>query len=514
MNATDTGSLFDYLRAIRRRWMVVVGITALVTGAALVASLSSAKQYDASVEILVRDQVPINTLLDPSATFNSNDPERQVNTEVQLIKAAGTAHAAQRLLGLPRSAKQLLDQISTSASSTSDIVKLRARDRSPVLAAKIANAFADAYVQFRLQTARGHYQQAANLARQQLLALGRRDRASGTGRELQARLRELNIAAALQTGGAQIVQRASAPTSPSRPRPILSSALAAFLGLLLGAGAAVMLELVDRRFKDEAGIEDFFGLPILGGIPRPARRETAIGDHAQREAYGLLAANLRLTTPTQSSVLLVTSPGSEDGKTSVTLGLARAVAHLGLRVIAIEADLRRPTFARYATISRSGGLVGVLTGEEELASALRWVDANTLEPQSTDGHDGGSLGILAAGAIPTNPQRLLSQAGTGALLDDARLMADVVLIDTPPIGTVNDSVTLCRFVDRVVLVARLNRTTKDAGRRALRALRNLDVVVEGFVVTDAAARESYSYYPSPRARRLEAAPRAAEPHGG
>ena len=73
---------------------------------------------------------------------------------------------------------------------------------------------------------------------------------------------------------------------------MLSGALGLVLGLVLGIGAALMLNLVDRRFKDEREVEDFFGMPMLAAIPRPARRGSDLDDAAQREAYGLLASNL------------------------------------------------------------------------------------------------------------------------------------------------------------------------------------------------------------------------------
>jgi Mrp family chromosome partitioning ATPase len=108
--------------------------------------------------------------------------------------------------------------------------------------------------------------------------------------------------------------------------------------------------------------------------------------------------------------------------------------------------------------------------------------------------DGLSFAVLPAGAVPSHAARLLARPEMGDIVETARSLADVVLIDTPPIGTVNDSVTLARFVDKVIVVARLNRTTKDAARRALRVLRNLDVELTGVAVTDAPLDGQYAYY--------------------
>jgi polysaccharide biosynthesis transport protein len=493
MNGSETTQLLDYLRAVRQRWRLVALVVAVATGVAIAVSLSADKQYDASAQLLLRGQEPVNTLLDPNSGGGSSDPERELNTAVELITVAANAHAVRRQLGLARSADELLEQVETDTTSTSNIVTLTARDRDPLTAARIANAFATTYVQFRVSSARRRYQEAAGLAQRQLLSLSPEDR-RGTpqGRALQERVRDLQIAAALQTGGAEVVRRASVPTSPSRPRPKLSAALGLFLGLVLGVGAALLLNLADRRLRDEQEIETFFDLPILAAIPRPRRADVA-DDPAQREAYGLLAANLRLSTGgTAISVVMVTSPSPGEGKTSVTIGVARAFARLGLRVIAIEGDLRRPAFGRYVDVGASEGLSGVLGGSA-LERELIWLEPAELTPVDKDDVD-GAIGLLPAGKLPDNPQRALSAPEMGAVIEIARSIADVVLVDTAPVGTVNDAAVVARFVEGIALVARLNQTTKDAGRRANRTLRNLRADVLGVVVTDAGGSERHMYY--------------------
>jgi capsular exopolysaccharide synthesis family protein len=265
------------------------------------------------------------------------------------------------------------------------------------------------------------------------------------------------------------------------------------LGLLLGIALALVLAFADRRLKDEDVIEDVFEMPVIAAIPPPPRRGD---DHMQREAYGMLAANIRLGMTGDAYTVMVTSPSPEEGKTSVSIGLARALTRLGVRVILIEADLRRPTFARYTGIASPGGLTGLLSGtSSHLAHELVWVDAQSLKPVTLeDLKEGLTFAVLSAGDTPPHAQRLLARPTMAEVLETARSLSDVVIIDTPPIGTVNDSVTLARFVDSIVVVARLNRTTKDAARRALRLLRNLPSELAGVVVTDARYEEQTAYY--------------------
>lgn len=494
MKDNEASQLLDSVRAIRRRWRLVAITTALTTLVALAISLSGDKRYDATAKLLLRDRDAISSVLQPSGRVASSDPERELNTDVNLIKSNATANAVSRELRLGRSRDELLDQVTTKIDHTSYIVSLSVRDTDPRRAAAIANAFAQAYVDFRVRYARESYENAAELARTQLEQLAPEDRDTPEGRALEARRRELQIDAALQTGGAQIVRRASIPQSASRPRPLLSGALGLLCGLLLGAGGALGLKLFDRRLTAEEDVEDIFELPILAAIPRPARRHASqLDDPAQREAYGLLAANLRFSAVGgESSVVLVTSPAPGEGKTTVTLGTACALARLGLRVIAIEADLRRPAFRRYLKVPRSTGLTDVIAGTATLAEALVWLGTDTLEPVADSQSE--AFAVLPAGELPDNPQRTLYDPAVLSLLEAARDLADVVLIDTAPVGTVNDAVALSSLVDSIAIVARLNLTTRDSVRRALRGLRNLDGKLAGVVITAADNRQKDSYY--------------------
>ena len=490
---SNSFQLIDYVRAIRRRWPVVVVITFLVAAAALTASFASEKQYDGSTELLFTQETA-NSLLPEEFRVETNDPERELNTAVSLITNENVTRAVRRELKLSVSDADLRANLETETTSSSDIITLTFRDPDPKLAASIANAFAEQYVSFRRRSARARYVDVARLTQARLDALSPEERNGAEGARLRARRDELETSAALQTGGVEIVSRASPADSPSRPRPKLSFAVGLFLGLLLGAIVALALEFVDRRLKDEESIEETFDLPILAAIPPPPRR--GVDDHLQREAYGMLAANVRLGANTESQVVMVTSPSPEEGKTSVSLGLARALARIGVRVIVIEADLRRPSIARYTDLPSGGGLTRLLAQPgTHLAQEITWLDAATMEPVTLDGlKDGLSFAVLTAGAAPPHPQRLLARPEMADIVETARSLAGVVIVDTPPIGTVTDAVAVAPLVDVIVVVARLNKTTKDAARRALRVLSNLTGRLAGVAVTDAHVVDQHGYY--------------------
>jgi tyrosine-protein kinase len=482
------------IRALRRRWKLIGGLTALVVIAALALSLSQTKQYEGVAKVVLSTSERASAIINPEVDTRSDDPERDINTQVELIRFETVAERVNDRLGLDISNDELLDKVETEIEGNSNIVSIKARDPDPEQAAAIATAFADEYAAFRKETARASLNEAAETARVRLDQLSDAERLSPEGRELQARLRQIEIAAAAQQGGVEVARRADVPESVASPKPVRTTVLALVLGFLFAIGTALLFEVVDRRLKEEQDIEEAFGLPILATIPRPARRGTTFmpgADRGQYEGYSALATNLRFyELGAGLEALMFTSPAPGEGKTSVTLGTARALAALDLRVIAIEADLRRPTFSAYG-LSRGRGLSTTLAGVSDLTQALVEVTADTFEPVERVPSRRRTFHVLPAGPVPPNPQALLARPAMTDIIEEARALADVVLLDCPPIGTVSDPVTLANLVDGVVLVSRLNQTTRDGARRTMRTLENLEVQLVGVVVTGGSPGDAY-----------------------
>lgn len=491
--------LREYLRVVRRRWLVLALVTGAVAVVALLLSLAGTKKYDASAVLLLREADPVDAILGNSSEVS--DPERESNTQIGLIKLDPVAEGVEEELDLTVSTSDLLEQVSTEFQGNSDLVEVTVRDESPRLAAAIANAFATEYVAFRRDTARASLEEAAKLANERLESLSAEERESTEGRQLEARLRELEIASSLQTGGVEVVRRASVPTDPAVPRPMLSTFVGLIVGLTLALIIVLLLEFVDRRLKDEEEAQEILELPLIARIPRTARGGDSRRDRLREEAYASLAANLLfIDREERGSVLMVTSPGPSDGKTTVTLGLARALATLSKRVIAVEADLRHPRFAERLSLGHEPGFAGVAGEALGLDSALVEIDAANM--RMNDGSTSGpSFSVLQAGPPINAPQMVLSRPATGQVFAACRQRADFVLVDAPPIGVVHDAITLAGFVDASILVARLGWTTKDVARESLRVLRQLDLEVLGLALTGTERAESYYHREAAAQRR-------------
>ena len=498
---TAAQSIRIYLRQLRRRLPLILALTLIATATAVFLSARSEEQYEATSTILLLDQEPVTTFINPGADQRSFDTERDINTRVGLITVQPVARAVIDELNLDTTPEELLEQVETEVDGTSNIVEIVVRDPSPTQAKAIADAFADSYAAVRKRAAQASLEEAGRAAQSQFDSLSPDQRNSPQGRQLAASVQSLAIAAAGQTGGVEVVRHADVPTEAAAPKPLKTGVIAFILSLLFATALALVLELADRRLRDDEAVEEFFRLPILGAIPRAARR-SADGppgaDPGQHEGYSALATNLRFFElgPDIASVMFTSSvPG--EGKTNVTLGTARALATMNVRVVAVEADMRRPTFGRYGLGASDHGLSTVLAGASPLERALIPVSARSFTPLGgTPGaNEGPSFHVLPAGPIPPNPQALLSRPAMAQLLEQLRSFAEVVLIDTPPLGTVNDPVTLARLVDGIAIVVRLGTTTKDDARRTLRALGNLDTEIFGVVMTDASTSgEAYYGY--------------------
>lgn len=487
---------------------MLASVTALVTAIALAIALTGTKEYDATAVLLLREAEPVNSIL---GTSNSvSDPERESNTQIGLIKLDTIAEVVNEELGLHTSPNALLEEVSTEFQGNSDLVSVTVRDQSPHRAAAIANGFATQYVSFRRETARASLNEAAKLARDRLESLGPEGRESAEGRQLEARIRELEVASSLQTGGVEVVRQASVPVSPAVPKPLLSTVVGLLIGFVLAMLVVILLEFADRRLKDEEEAQALFELPLLARIPGPGRggRVGLRGDRLSEEAFASLAANLLfLEGERRGSALMITSPGAGDGKTSVTLGLARALATLSKRVIAVEADLRHPRFPERLGIDRQPGFTEVAAEAVDLESALIEIDAETMRAAERRAMS-PSFAVLQAGPPLATPQMVLSRPTTSEILAQCRARADFVLVDAPPVGIVHDAITLANFVDAVMLVSRLNWTTKDAARESLRILRQLDLEVLGLALTGTDRSESYYHREAAVQRRPTPAARA------
>jgi succinoglycan biosynthesis transport protein ExoP len=454
---------------------LAVAIVLVAALAALSVSMQRPTSYTATAKVLLGQQRQVDALL--GSSDYSSDPERELNTSVQLITLEPIAEGVRASLGLQEPAAALAGRVTTAIDRNSNIVSIRVRDGDADRAATIANTFADAYRDYRGESARAAVQDAIASAEARL-----REVPAGSERgALRDELTRLQVAEAVQTGGVQVVHQATAASAVRRPRPLTSAIVGGFVGAVLAALMIVVLARTDRRVGGDRDLEDLTGSPVVAHVPRS---RSGAADALVTLGLALMHGQVGRA---QSSVLLLTSAGPDEGTPEVAVGLARALSAIGTHAIVIEADLRTPAFAANLGLPGTGGLAAVLAGVARLDDELVEI--------------GTAAAGLPAGAPAELPQALLASARMSAVVEEACGRADVVLLAGAPAGRVGDSAVLASLVDEVLLVARVDVSRPEELQQAVRALTDAGIPPAGVVSTVRPARRPLAAIVAARRRR-------------
>jgi uncharacterized protein involved in exopolysaccharide biosynthesis len=236
-------SALDLWRRLIRRWDIIAAAVAFgLIGAGLYLQLTD-KQYDASAYIVTSRSQLVTTLFQAGGG-QSADPERDVNTNLEVIASETIAARVRSQLNLGIDIPQLLDRVKVVTKGNSNVFTITARDPQPARSAAIANAFAKQYVRYQGETTRSQFTEGARTVQRRLEGMTPEERASTSGRALSERLQQLQIAASVDTSDVRILDEATPPSHAAvpKPKPVLLIALVVslFLGTACAAGMAVV----------------------------------------------------------------------------------------------------------------------------------------------------------------------------------------------------------------------------------------------------------------------------------
>ncbi len=480
-----TSDRFDLLGALRRRAWLIALCALLVAAVAYLLSEARERRYEATALLgAVQEGGP--TL--PGRNVEPQ-PEREETTATLVASDAVFERTAKRL-GVP------LDKASVNASHVkdSDTVRVTATATQAELAAALANTFAQEYVADRRRREKARLRKAMASIRAALKDI--RTLPGGHERRvmLGQRIDDLRLQIDVATGGLEVAEKAGTPTEPKSPRPRRDAALGGLFGLVLGGALALLWAQADRRVREVSELQGVSELPVLGTIPQsPAlrRKEAPQLRPDDAEAFRVVQANTRFFNRDEDiRSLIVTSAAPGEGKTTVAWNMAVAAASGGMRVLLIEADLRRPCLVERYGLTENGGLTSALVEDRKLADVVQ-------EVPIAGGGNGNSSGfwmeVVTAGRNPPNPAGLIASDRMRAMIAQARDDHDLIVLDTPPVPVISDAIPLLREVDGVIVVSYLGVSTRDAVLRLLTQLRHLDVNVLGLVANGASRGEVYSY---------------------
>jgi len=423
-------------------------------------------------------------------------------------------------LGLDIEASELAGEIVVRPVRDTQLIELSVESSDPQLAMDVANTLPEVFIERNTELQLGRFASSKeNLSKQLTLIESDMETAQQAINDLQdsdsaadqaelARLQTLlaqhqsNYASLLSSyEGIRLAEIQSIdniivdepavlPRDPIRPRPLQNTLLAAVVGCMLAVGVAFLIEYLDDTIKTADDVKSAINLPTLGAVTRIEGAEvedklvtTGHPRSPASEAYRILRTNLQFSAVDKPlRTLLITSASPTEGKSLTAANLGVVMAQVGLSVVIVDTDLRRPS---QHTIFR-------LTREDGLTNALL---------HSNPGPDGylqntmvENLRVLTSGPLPPNPSELLGSERMRGLIEQFREQVDMVIFDSPPCLAVTDAAVLSRQVDGVLLVVDAGASRRELAARAVEDLRKVGGNMLGAVLNRVSPRGSGYYY--------------------
>lgn len=461
----------DYLSIVRKRWVSILLVAAIVIAAAAAATFAATPMYQAHAQVYVsvRNAGTTTDLLQ-----GSNFTQRQVSSYTELVTTPRVLVPVIEHLDLPTTPDALAATITAEAPLNSSIINIRVTSPDPHTASDVANSTADSLA----------------------------DEVSDLERPEQG-------SSPVQISTVRVAAPPESPSSPSVPRNL---ALGVLVGLALGFGLAVLRELLDTRVRTEDDVRAVTDVSVIATVPSDTDAQAhplilQSSPHSQRaEALRRLRTNLQfLDVSGGPQMFVITSALPGEGKSTTTINLAIALADAGSRVALVDADLRRPSVAKYMGIEGKVGLTTVLIGRATMEEVVQpWGN--------------GRLHVLPSGQIPPNPSELLGSRAMAQLLTNLASAYDVVLIDTPPLLPVTDAAILARRTSGALLVVSAATLHRNQLRESVGSLETVGARILGIVLNRLERKQSdayayYDYQPATMTATGDEAPRTRSGRG-
>ena len=488
--------LKKYIFPLRRWWWLLVAATLVAAVSSFLVTLQQLPIYQARTTLMIGRAIE-----DPNPTSSEFWLGQQLaGTYADIANRELIRNATMAALGW-----NWLPEYQARALNNSQILEIVVTDVDPERARAVASELANQLILQSPTTAGPDEKSRQEFVSQQLDAL--ETQIKQTQDDITARQAELgnmvsarqindtqNQIAALQTklstlqgnyanllsntqSGAvntlNVIEPAVTPTRPIGPAKAISILVAAMIGFVLAASAAYLLEYLDDTLKSPDDIRRAIGHPVIGYIPETEQDQQPIvvlnPRHPNVEAFRSLRTNLGfVAVDNPLKTILVTSPETEEGKTSIAANLAIVTAQGDKKVILVDADLRRPGIHKIMDVSGDPGLSDVFLGNIGLHNVMQVWGAD-------------KVAVITGGSLPPNPAELLSSRKMDQILTSLKEVADLIILDGPPFA-VTDAAVLAAKVDGILVVIRPGYTREPAAKAMIEQIERAGARVVGVVL--------------------------------
>lgn len=495
-----------YLEVLLRRKLIIFLTIVLATATAAGVTFAMTPIYAAWA--LLRVSPPIIGTVDYAEMVYV---ERVSNTYISILKSWPVMDEMAKRLGIPR--EGLEERIKVEAIRNTELIRITVEDPDQNVAKAMASTLIDLALEQNQRLLGGRSardtlaEQLDNIQKELVEArdaLAASQDSTSIGEDVAAAkvrtledtysmlLREYEQARVRETMRANsisIVEPASVSRSPVKPNKEQNIALGGVLGLLAGIGLAFLMESLDKSIRTIEDLERELGVGVLGTVPKfPIKSrlpEIVVGKpragHAV-ERYRLLRANLHVTgSNNRYKTLLFTSVGPGEGKSTVVANLAVTAAQARQRVVAVDADFRRPSLNKVFGLSNEQGLSQALLRERSVTSLLRTTEFECLK-------------VLTSGPIPPRPDVALDPRAVRAVLLELTQVFDLILFDGPPSLIVADACLIAPLFDGVVVVAKYGHTPPAELRKIVSQLGSVNANVIGTILNNYRPNGTSYYY--------------------
>ncbi|MDO8804784.1 MAG: polysaccharide biosynthesis tyrosine autokinase [Elusimicrobiota bacterium] len=557
MNDNDNELEFDisyYLELIlRRRWIALSVFVSVVIATALV-TFNTRPVFQAQ-SLLVIEKERGNTVLFQGGPTVERGNDDYYQTQYKLLKSEALLKTVYKRLNLERipefagvyGYRKLIKPVAIAPVPRSRLVYIKVDSFDPLLAANIANAVANVFIEQNLSNqlfiskdvlnalqadragnqSRAIYESLPAVVNNALIMDLKRESAKlqsqvaeASGRytpkhpqvlaltanfqAVQSQIKtetdkviqslKIDLSGQLMGNNIRLIDAAMPPLGPIKPRKMFNMLLALIGGLVLGLFAAVLVEFIDQTVRTQEDVENKLGLPFLGIVPLTRQlKDQAAYNHLILQEHSLISESIRnlrtmvdfAEVGSKSKSLVVSSSVQGEGKSYVAANLAAAIAQAGEKVLIVDGDLRRSNLHKVFRLSNAKGLSDFLAGGRS---------TDELRPliQTTDVQN---LSILTCGPRPPNPAELLNTPRLSAFLTWAGENYTRVIVDCPPMFPISDALLWGKYINNCIFVAAFGKTRVPLIKTAVKRFAASGIKVLGAVVNMSKfGGLSYSYY--------------------